>query len=71
MEYLEPKESQPPEAANKSEEAQPNNQAKDNANDKEQKQASTKSAGKDIAEVRGSKARRQQRCSEEQPAHLK
>ena len=51
----EPKESQPPEAANKLEEDQRNNQAKDNqakgnANEKEQKEASPKSAGKDIAE---------------------
>jgi hypothetical protein len=49
----EPKESQPPEAAHKFEEEQPNNQAKDNANEKEQKEASTKSAGKDIAEKSG------------------
>ena len=49
----EPKESQPPEAANKSEEEQRNNQAKDNAKEKEQKQASTKSASKDIAEKSG------------------
>ena len=48
-----PKESQPPEAANKLEEEQRNNQAKDNANEKEQERASTKSVSKDIAEKSG------------------
>jgi hypothetical protein len=45
----EPKESQPPEAANKLEE----DRRKYIANEKEQKEASTKSAGKDIAEESG------------------
>jgi hypothetical protein len=54
----EPKESQSPEAVNKLKEDQRHDQAKDNqtkgnANEKEQKEASTKSAGKDIAEESG------------------
>ena len=54
----EPKESQSPEAVNKLKEDQRNNQAKDNqakgnANKKEQEEASTKSTGKDIAEESG------------------
>jgi hypothetical protein len=49
----EPKESQPPEAAHKLEEEQPNSQAKDNAKEKGQKEAPTKSASKDVAEKSG------------------
>src|SRR5882762_2044766 len=46
----EPKEAQSPEVANKAQEGKRKNQAKDNGNEKEEKQAETKSAGGNNAE---------------------